>query len=72
MNQILKKQRKRNLKEYVLYMFCTMFSVAIVSAYALLLFSPTVLEVLPVGGDSRKQAFGIFAIVCIGCLAFSM
>lgn len=72
MNQILKKLRKRNLKEYVLYMFCTMFSVAIVSAYALLLFSPTVLEVLPVGGDSRKQAFGIFAIVCIGCLAFSM
>lgn len=72
MNQVLKKLRKQNLKEYILYMFCTMFSVAIVSSYALLLFSPTVLEVLPVGGDSRKQAFGIFAIVCIGCLAFSM
>lgn len=72
MDQIFQTLRKKNITEYILYMLCTVFSIAIVSAYALLLFSPTVMEVLPVGGDSRKQAFGIFAVVCIGCLAFSM
>lgn len=71
-NQIFYMLRRKNIAEYILYMICTIFSVAVVSAYALLLFSPTVMEVLPVGGDSRKQAFGIFAVVCIGCLAFSM
>ncbi len=72
MNKIFYKLRKKNIAEYILYMICIMFSIAVVSAYALLLFSPTVLEVLPIGGDSRKQAFGIFAVICIGCVAFSM
>ena len=52
-NQIFYMLRRKNIAEYILYMICTIFSVAVVSAYALLLFSPTVVEVLPVGGDSR-------------------
>jgi len=63
--------RRKNKAQYILYFLCTTFSFAIISAYSLLIFSPTVLEVLPVGGDSRKQAFGIFAAVCLGCMAFA-
>ncbi len=71
MDEILKKIRKNNKAGYILYLACNTFAVTIISAYSLLLFSPTVLNVLPVGGDSRKQAFGIFAAVCIGCVAFT-
>ncbi len=72
MEKIFEKLRKNNKAEYILYLACNIFAVAIITAYALLLFSPTVLNVLPVGGDSRKQAFGIFAVICIGCVAFTL
>lgn len=71
MEEILKKLRKNNKAGYILYLACNIFGVTIITAYSLLLFSPTVMNVLPVGGDSRKQAFGIFAAVCIGCVAFT-
>lgn len=71
MEKIFKKLRKNNKAEYTLYLVCNIFAVAIITAYSLLLFSPTVMNVLPVGGDSRKQAFGIFAVICIGCVAFT-
>ncbi|MDD6039093.1 MAG: ABC transporter permease, partial [bacterium] len=70
-NTILSRLRRNNKSQYLLYFLSSTFAFAVISAYALLIFSPTVLEVLPVGGDSRKQAFGIFAVVCVGCMAFS-
>ncbi len=71
MEKIFEKLRKNNKAEYILYLACIIFAVTIISAYSLLLFSPTVMNILPVGGDSRKQAFGIFAAICIGCVAFT-
>ena len=68
MNPILRKLRQKEKTTYLLYFICNFFSVSIISSYALMMFSSTVLTVLPVGGDSRKQAFGIFAAVCIGCI----
>lgn len=71
LDKILAELRRKNKMQYFMYLLCNTFSFAVISSYALLIFSPTVLEVLPVGGDSRKQAFGIFAAVCIGCMIFS-
>lgn len=44
----------------------------LITSYSSLMFSTTVLDVFPKGGDSRKQAFGIFGIVCIGCIMFTI
>lgn len=42
------------------------FSVFLITAYCLMMRSPTVLNVLPVGGDSRKQVMMIFVLAVIG------
>lgn len=71
MNSIISKLRKKNLKSYYILIFCTILSVLLVTSYALMFFSPTVLEILPEGGDSRKQGFAIFTIAIIGCSVFT-
>lgn len=51
---------------------CLFFSVLLITAYCLMMRSPTVLNVLPVGGDSRKQVMMIFVLAVIGCGAFTL
>ncbi len=71
MNKINSKLRKKNIKNYYMILFCTILSVMLVTSFALMYFSPTVQKILPIGGDSRKQAVLIFAIAIIGCAIFT-
>lgn len=70
-NQIYSKLRKNNIKNYYLLIFSIILSVVLITSYALMILSPTVLNVLPQGGDSRKQALMIFAIALSGCVVFT-
>lgn len=72
MRDIQKKLRKNNSKNYTLYTFCNFISLMLITAYAAMMFSPTVLKVLPEGGDSRKQVMAIFALACVGCVVFTI
>ncbi len=71
MNSIYSKLRKHNIKNYYLLIFCIILSVVLVTSYAIMFFSPTVQNVFPEGGDSRKQAYFIFSIAIIGCAIFT-
>lgn len=64
--------RRRNRKQYVLLAFCDFISVLLITSYAAIICSPTMLNMLPEGGDSRKQLYMIFALVVIGCAAFTL
>ncbi|MGI5978308.1 MAG: FtsX-like permease family protein [Oscillospiraceae bacterium] len=64
--------RKRNRKQYALLAGCLFFSALLITCYCLMMRSPTVLNVLPVGGDSRKQVMMVFVLAVIGCGAFSL
>lgn len=72
MNDIQTKLRKANRKNYVLYLFCNFTALLLISAYSALMFSPTVLEVLPEGGDSRKMVNMIFVMTIVGCVVFTV
>lgn len=64
--------RKKNRKNYTLYFVCNFTALLLITAYSAILTSPTVLLVLPEGGDSRKQAMMIFALACVGCVIFTI
>lgn len=63
--------RRKNKKRYALLMGCCFFSVLLITAYVCMMRAPTVLNVLPEGGDSRKQVMMIFALAVIGCAVFT-
>ncbi|MDR3767181.1 MAG: ABC transporter permease [Butyricicoccus sp.] len=63
--------RRKNRKNYLLLMGCCFFSVLLITAYVSMMRSPTVLTVLPEGGDSRKQVMMIFVLAVIGCAVFT-
>lgn len=69
---VYKTLRKKNRGQYALLASCLFFSVLLISAYLSVMRSPTVLAVLPVGGDSRKQVMMIFVLTMIGCAVFSL
>lgn len=71
MNKIISKLRKNSIKNYYVLIFCITLSVLLVTSYALMFFSPTVLNILPEGGDSRQQGFMIFSIAIAGCAVFT-
>ena len=47
-------KKKRTGKNYTLYFICNFTALLLITAYSAILTSPTVLLVLPEGGDSRK------------------
>ena len=63
--------RRRNKKQYALLVGCCFFSVLLITAYVCMMRAPTVLNVLPEGGDSRKQVMMIFILAVIGCAVFT-
>lgn len=65
------KLRKKNIGQYALLSCCCFFSVMIMTAYICMMRSPTILSVLPEGGDSRKQVVMIFVLAVIGCAVFT-
>ncbi|MDE7244737.1 MAG: ABC transporter permease [Oscillospiraceae bacterium] len=63
--------RRKNRKQYALLAGCCFFSVLLITAYVCMMRSPTILNVLPEGGDSRKQVMMIFVLAVIGCGVFT-
>lgn len=63
--------RKKNRKNYYLLIGCCFFSVLLITAYVSIMRSPTILNVLPEGGDSRKQVMMVFALAVVGCGTFT-
>ncbi len=71
LSQVHAALRHKNRRHYVLLAGCCFFSVLLITAYVCMMRSPTVLNVLPEGGDSRKQVMMIFVLTVIGCGVFT-
>lgn len=71
LSQVYAMLRRKNLREYALLTGCCFFSVLLITAYVCMMKSPTVLNVLPEGGDSRKQVMMIFVLAVMGCGVFT-
>ena len=72
MQAMERKLQKADRKQASLYLFCNFIALMLISAYAAMMFSPTVLDILPEGGDSRKQMYAIFVLSLFGCVVFTI
>ena len=72
MKLLEKKLQKADQKQAALYLFCNFVSLMIITAYSAMILSPTVLLVLPEGGDSRKQMTAVFVLALFGCTVFTV
>ena len=72
MKSLEQKLRKASQKQAGLYLFCNFISLLLITAYCAMMFSPTVLSILPEGGDSRKQIVMIFILTLFGCVTFTI
>lgn len=70
-DQVCAALRRQNQTHYALLAGCSFFSVLLITAYVSMMRSPTILSVLPEGGDSRKQVMMIFVLAVIGCGVFT-
>lgn len=70
-HQVYAALRRRNRKQYALLAGCCFFSVLLITAYACMMRAPTILSILPEGGDSRKQVMMVFVLAVIGCGVFT-
>lgn len=70
-SQVYASLRRKNRGQYALLAGCSFFSVLLITAYACMMRSPTILTVLPEGGDSRKQVMMVFVLAVIGCAVFT-
>ena len=67
---VLNKLKKYNKGNYRQFGLCFSLSVLLVSALTLFMLSPFVQGRLPVGGDSRKMLYMIYAVAVTGCVLF--
>ena len=72
MQDVFAKLRRANRKNATLYLICNFVAMMLITAFAAMMFSPTVLTILPEGGDSRKQVYAIFALACAGSVIFTI
>lgn len=72
MNKMLSKLRAHNKGNYVQFLFCVTLSVMLITSFSVVLYSKAVQNTLPVGGDSRKQIYMIFAVALIGSYIFTI
>lgn len=70
-SQVYATLRRKNRGRYALLAGCSFFSVLLITAYACMMRAPTILSVLPEGGDSRKQVMMVFVLAVIGCAVFT-
>ena len=70
-SQVYTALRRKNKGRYALLTGCCFFSVLLITAYACMMRAPTILAVLPEGGDSRKQVMMVFVLAVIGCAVFT-
>ena len=71
-SQVYSHLRRKNTKQYALLSGCCFFSVLLITAYVCMMRSPTILNVLPEGGDSRKQVMMVFVLAVLGCGVFTV
>lgn len=64
-SQVTAALRRKSLGQYALLTLCCFVSVLLITAYASMMGSPTVLSVFPEGGDSRKQMTMIFVLAVL-------
>ena len=69
--QVYAALRRKNRGRYALLVGCSFFSMLLITAYACMMRAPTILSVLPEGGDSRKQVMMVFVLAVIGCAVFT-
>lgn len=62
--------RHENKKQYIFLAGCFFISTLLITAYTTMMRSPMIMNVLPEGGDSRKQMQMIFVLAVIGCALF--
>lgn len=72
MKTLEQKLQKADKKQAGLYLFCNFISLMLITAYSAMMYSPTVLSILPEGGDSRKQLYAIFILALFGCVIFTI
>ena len=70
-SQVYAALRRKNKGQYALLALCSFFSVLLITAYVCMMRAPTILSVLPEGGDSRKQVMMVFVLAVIGCAVFT-
>ena len=70
-SQVYATLRRKNKGRYALLAGCSFFSVLLITAYTCMMRAPTILSVLPEGGDSRKQVMMVFILAVIGCAVFT-
>lgn len=70
MTDVFQALRSYNKKNYRLYVMCMFLSTMLITAFGMMMYAPTVRQVLPEGGDSRKQVMAIFVLAAVGCLVF--
>ena len=70
-SQVYARLRRKNRGQYALLALCCFFSVLLITAYVCMMRSPTILSVLPEGGDSRKQVMMVFVLAVLGCGVFT-
>ena len=64
-SQVYAALRQKNRGQYALLAGCNFFSVLLITAYACMMRAPSILSVLPEGGDSRKQVMMVFILAVI-------
>ena len=72
MNNIITKLHKNNKGNYRILEICILISVLLVSSYSYMYFSPTVQNLLPEGGDTRKVSWLMFGMTMFGCILFTV
>lgn len=69
---VLNKLKKYNKGNYRQFGLCFSLSVLLVSSLTLFMLSPFVQDRLPVGGDSRKMLYMVYAVAVTGCVLFTI
>ena len=72
MSRITAKLRKKNRDQYLLLGICIFLSGIMVTSFTMMYFSPSIQELLPPGGDTRKLMKLMMGVVMIGCLIFTL
>lgn len=70
LNDITKKLFKNNKHQYLLLSCSLIFAITVVTAFGILLFSPTVKNVFVDGGSSMDMAITCFTFLIIGAIIF--
>lgn len=72
LHSVFSALRKNGKGQYKLLSGCLFFATLLITAFCMIMYSPTVQNTLPEGGDSRKQVMMVFVLAVIGCGAFSV